>query len=82
MDVLNTDSMKTAFKKMEVQVTFEYLKWLDLSDEDWKYYSELKDKVKSASVNLYMCNNEENDKIFNAYVKELIEFEKKYGLKK
>lgn len=80
MDILNTESMKTVFKKMNVQVTLEYLKWLDLSDEDWKYYSELKDNVKSAAVVLYENNNDTNDDRFNKAVKELIEFEKKYEL--
>ncbi len=53
---------------------------LNLSDNEYKKWEELKQNVRYAFYIVSICKNEQTDKEFDDAIEELMDFEKKYGI--
>lgn len=53
---------------------------LNLSDDEYRKWEELKQDVRYASHILNTCKNEQTDKEFDNAIDELMDFEKKHGM--
>lgn len=53
---------------------------LNLSEEEYRQWEELKQNVRYASHIVSTCKNEQTDKEFDEAIAELMEFEKSHGI--
>jgi len=53
---------------------------LNLSDDEYRKWEELKQNVKYASHIVSTCKNEQTDKEYDDAIEELMDFERKHGI--